>query len=60
MLFAAVTASPNTVQILALIAAVLFVVAALVAFLRPAVMAIAHGLVAAGLVLVALAIIYLV
>jgi hypothetical protein len=59
-MIASIAASPNTVQVLALIAAVLFVVASLVAFLRPAVMAITHGLVAAGLVLVAVALIYLV
>lgn len=59
VLIAAVAASANTVQILALIAAVLFALAALVSFLS--VPRLLHfGIASAGLCLLAIATIYLV
>jgi hypothetical protein len=59
MVIAAVAASPNTVQLLALIAAVVFAVAALISFLSMPRL-VHFGLVSAGLCLLAIAIIYLV
>jgi hypothetical protein len=62
-MLAVIAASPMTVQVLALVAAVLFLVAAVVALARPAwqgSFGAVTGLLAAGLTALAVAVVYLV
>lgn len=55
-MIATIAASPMTVQIVALVAAVLFLVAAVIALVKPT--QIVEGLIALGLVVFAAALIY--